>query len=299
MLFERQKTLLALIDVLGGRVGSTDLQKLLFLWAHDASGTEPAYDFVPYRFGACSFTSYADKRKLVEKGLLADEDMMWAITPTGTATIQKEVKVRARAAVFVSKAPEVRGDALVALTYRRHPFFAIRSEIAARLLADDAAALERIEAARPGKATAGVVTIGYEGRSVEGYLVTLMKASVSVLCDVRRNPISRRYGFAKSTLSKACENVGIQYAHLPGLGIASAKRQGLDSQADYDALFRAYERDDLPHQTADLTTIAQWVEHGERVALTCFERLPHQCHRHCVADALARAHGTPFIPVHL
>lgn len=30
----------------------------------------------------------------------------------------------------------------------------------------------------------------------------------------------------------------------------------------------------------------EWVEAGERVALTCFEREPERCHRHCVAEAL-------------
>ncbi len=65
MLFERQKALLALVDELGGRVPSTDLQKLLFLWTRDSSEVEPLFDFVPYKFGAFSFTSYADKRKTV------------------------------------------------------------------------------------------------------------------------------------------------------------------------------------------------------------------------------------------
>jgi len=38
---------------------------------------------VPYRFGAFSFTSYADCRKLVERGLLTDEDKRWRLTEDG------------------------------------------------------------------------------------------------------------------------------------------------------------------------------------------------------------------------
>lgn len=299
MLFERQKALLALVDELGGRVAGTDLQKLLFLWTRDASDGEPFFDFVPYRFGAFSFTSYADKRKLVEKGFLVDDEKEWAITPAGRAAIQRERVVRTRAAKFVGHAPQLRGEALVALTYRRYPFFAINSEIAARLLGDTPRDLAQVDAARPPRGGPGIVTIGYEGRSLEGYLVTLMKAGVTVLCDVRRNPVSRRYGFAKSTLAHSCEAVSIRYEHLPELGIASAERRGLDSQADYDALFETYERDSLPNQDEALRTIAGWVAAGERVALTCFEHLPHQCHRHCVADALERHHGRPLAPVHL
>ena len=299
MLYERQKALLALVDELGGRVPGTDLQKLLFLWMRDAQNGEPLFDFVPYRFGAFSFTSYADRRKLIEKGFLVEEEKDWAITETGKAAIVKETKVRARASAFAAKAPKVRGDRLVAMTYRRYPFFAIRSEIATQVLGDDPRILEQITAARPTVGPAGIATIGYEGRSLEGYLVLLMKAGVTMLCDVRRNPISRRYGFAKSTLGRACEGVGIRYEHLPELGIASSERRGLENQSDYDELFDHYERDSLPQQTAALSKIAAWVGAGERIALTCFELQPQRCHRHCVAEALEQEYGRPFAPTHI
>ena len=187
----------------------------------------------------------------------------------------------------------------MAEAYRRHPFHAIRSEMAGRLLAGDAPALAAIQAARPPAGAPGVCTIGYEGSSLEGYLNRLLHAGVTLLCDVRRNPLSRKYGFSKSTLAKACEDVGIRYEHVPELGIASDERQALHTQADYDALFAAYERESLPRQTDALKKIGAWVQAGERVALTCFERLPEQCHRHCVAEALARTFGRKFAPQHL
>jgi uncharacterized protein (DUF488 family) len=117
---------------------------------------------------------------------------------------------------------------------------------------------------------------------------------------VRRNPLSRKYGFAKSTLSKACEGVGIRYEHLPELGIASAERRELKTQADYDALFAVYERDSLPKQDAALAKIHRWIEKDDnRVALTCYEAQPCQCHRHCVAEALAEIGGKALGPLHL
>ena len=48
-----------------------------------------------------------------------------------------------------------------------------------------------------------------------------------------------------------------------------------------------------------METIRGWVTAGERVALTCFERLPQQCHRHCVAEALERLGGAKLAPQHL
>jgi uncharacterized protein (DUF488 family) len=127
------------------------------------------------------------------------------------------------------------------------------------------------------------------------YLNLLLNNSVTLLCDVRRNALSRKYGFSKSTLSKACEGVGIRYEHLPELGIDSEERRELNTQADYDALFAEYKRKSLPRQTQALARIRGWVQDGERVALICFERLPHQCHRHCVAEALAQHAGKDLV----
>ena len=97
----------------------------------------------------------------------------------------------------------------------------------------------------------------------------------------------------------ACEEVGIRYEHLPALGVAWDKWRELESQADYDGLPAEYNRESLPRQGAALETIRGWVAEGERVALTCFERLPEQCHRHCVVEALERLGGAKLAPQHL
>jgi Protein of unknown function, DUF488 len=294
MLFDRQKRLLALVDALGGEIGGLDFQKLLFLYCREVEET-PTYEFVPYKFGGFSFTSYADKRRLIEQGLLADEERAWKLTPAGKVAATIAPMARMKMDQFARRQAGVRGDALVAEAYRRHPYYAIRSEMADRLFSGDAAARARIAAARPPAGQPGLCTIGYEGSSLEGYLNRLLHAGVTLLCDVRRNPLSRKYGFSKSTLSKGCEGVGIRYEHLPELGIASEERRELHTQADYDALFAVYERESLPKQTAALAKIRGWIAAGDRVALTCFERLPEQCHRHCVAEALERATGKPTV----
>lgn len=297
MLFDRQKTLLALLSSLGGEAGNLDFQKLLFLYCQEQQS--PSYEFVPYRFGGFSFTSYADRRKLIEKGLLVDDDKSWRLTAKGTAAVGPMGDAGIKLAGFAKRHAKLRGDALVAQAYRQHPYYAIRSEIAGRLLVDDNAALTAIAGQRPSLAKPGVSTIGYEGCTLEGYLNRLLRSGVTLLCDVRRNPLSRKYGFSKRTLASGCEGVGIRYEHLPELGIASEDRRELDTQADYDALFAAYKRDALPKQQAALEKIRGWVSEGERVTLTCFEHLPHQCHRHCVADALKTKYGKEFTPIHL
>ncbi|HEY8995567.1 MAG TPA: DUF488 domain-containing protein [Lacunisphaera sp.] len=298
MLFERQRLLLALTDALGGTVAHTDFQKLLFLYTKEWEA-EPSYDFVPYQFGCFSFTSYADKRRLIERGLLMEDEHRWILSDAGRVILRKETPLSARAARFAAAHAKFRGDALIAETYRRHPYYAIRSRVAERVLPErkDRAP---IAAAKPVERGAGLVTIGYEGRSLEAYLNLLLQDTVTVLCDVRRNPLSRKYGFAKSTLRSACESVGIRYEHLPELGIASEDRRELETQVDYDELFTVYERDSLPHQGAALDKIFGWINReGHRVALTCYEAESCQCHRHCVAEAVDRLGRGRLTPHHL
>jgi uncharacterized protein (DUF488 family) len=298
MLFDRQKRLLALLDAHGGEVRNLDFQKLLFLYCQEV-GETPFYEFVPYKFGGFSFTSYADRRRLTEQGLLSDEDRIWKLTPLGRTAASVAPAVRMKMDQFANRHARLRGDALVSEAYRRFPYHAIRSEMAERVLAGNATALQAIEQARPLAGSPGLCTIGYEGRSLEGYLNRLLMNGVTVLCDVRRNPLSRKYGFSKGTLSHSCEGIGIRYEHLPELGIATEQRRGLDTQADYDALFAVYERDSLPKQHKALTKIRGWIDSGERVALTCYESSPEQCHRHCVAEALEAEAGSRCAAQHL
>ncbi|MDP3153475.1 MAG: DUF488 domain-containing protein [Archangium sp.] len=291
-LYPRQLRLLQLLRAFGGALGKVDLQKLLFLYCQESSS--PPYTFVPYRFGAFSFTSYADLRKLIELGLVVDEDG-WVLTPKAEKTIATEdVEFMA----FARKYSELRGDPLVALTYRRYPYFATRSEISDRVLAGDMPALKAITAAKPLTTQTRIFTVGYEGQTVDSFLNALIVSAVDVLCDVRRNPISRKPGFSKSTLANSCRNVGIAYEHIPELGIDSSKRRTLETQADYDALFADYERDWLPEQKPALRRLRE-LSNGGRVALMCFERDPQQCHRHCVAEILETEFGTNYAPRHL
>lgn len=298
MLFERQRVLLELLDALNEPVGSTEFQKLLFLYTREGESI-PSYDFVPYRFGCFSFTSYADKRRLIEQGLLDEDEQTWKLTEKGRRMARSRARSPLPMARFAKQYKSLRGNALVADVYRRYPYFATRSEIVEKVLSKREDRV-RVEAARPAKQTPGLVTVGYESKTLEAYLNQLLQDGVTLLCDVRRNPLSRKYGFSKSTLSHACEGVGIRYEHLPELGIPSEKRQDLETQSDYDKLFATYERQTLPKQTKTLIKIASWIrEEGQRVALTCFELLPHQCHRHCIAKALQKSFGPKLAAHHI
>ena len=286
----RQRHLLALLDALGDNTGKLDFQKLLFLYCKELPPPDlesaNLYEFVPYRYGAFSFTCYSDCRHLVDRGLLIDNDQQWMLSGEG-----KRIAARAQDGsifAFAGRYHRLRGDALIAETYRRYPYYAICSVIAERVLQQDRITLSRIASIRPEVTRSRLLTIGYEGRTLESYLNALLPAGVTVLCDVRRNAISRKYGFSKTTLTNACDGVGIRYEHLSELGIESRLRQGCKTPEDFKALFGVYKRKLLPRQGNALERICSWLQSGESVALTCYEHEAIQCHRHCVADALCR-----------
>ena len=146
--------------------------------------------------------------------------------------------------------------------------------------------MERINAQKRHYEEPMLFTIGYEGLSLEQYIKKLILFDVHTLCDVRKNAYSQKYGFSKHTLEKACVGVGIRYVHVPQLGIESDKRRDLRSQKDYDILFDEYERTTLKENTEALLYVRSIIDADKRVALTCFEKDPRQCHRSRVAKAL-------------
>ena len=284
----RQRRLLGLLGELGGSISNLDFQKLLFLYCQEP-GASRLYEFVPYKYGAFSFTSYADKRKLEEQGILAKEDETWTLTAKGTrvATGERDNSV----ARFAFRYRNRRGNTLVAEAYRRYPYYAIRSEIAADILGDDEEVRLSVENAQPRPRPGTLLSIGYEGHSLEAYLNRLLKAGATLLCDVRRNALSRKYGFTKSTLSNACEGVGIRYEHRPQLGISIDRRRNLKTSADYLRLFAEYKVRDLPREKETIAEAVGWVRSGESVALTCYERDSKKCHRRTVAATLKYQSG--------
>lgn len=97
-----------------------------------------------------------------------------------------------------------------------------------------------------------------------------------------------KYGFSKSQLQNACESLGIKYVHVPDLGIDSDKRQSLNSQNDYDRLFKEYEKTTLIKNKTAIATVLLLLKQNERVALTCFEAHQCQCHRGTLAKVITQ-----------
>jgi uncharacterized protein (DUF488 family) len=128
-------------------------------------------------------------------------------------------------------------------------------------------------------------TIGYEGACLEDFIATLVAADIRYLVDVRELPISRRKGFAKTALSEALGQVGIEYVHLKGLGDPKEGREAarLKDFSTFHKIFANHMESEAAK--ADLAAASRIAVTGG-ACLMCFERDPHTCHRTLVAHAL-------------
>ena len=286
MLIYRQKLLLAMLDAFGGKQAATDFQKYLFLYTTTCEKNK-SYDFVPYKFGCYSFQALVDKQKLVEKEYLKDVDG-WELAKDDISYSHALKKGEPqKLELFVKKFSSLKGKNLIHYVYIKYPYFAINSQIAETTLNDQEYA--SVKNAKPKKCRKSIVaTIGYEGGSVENYLNRLIVNDVRALVDVRKNPISRKYGFSKSTLAKLLARLGIEYFHMPELGIESTDRKNLNTQSDYDRLFNAYENTVLKDQEEALERLFSIYDEKKRIALTCFEKEHFQCHRSRLATKLSQ-----------
>ena len=276
----RHKALIGLLSAFGGRLPKLDFQKYLFLYTQEFQ-KEPSFEFVPYKFGSFSFQSYADKRRLVQIGALSDADD-WRLQDGFDIADHFDSQGFDKC---YQEYCNLKGEDLVRDIYRRYPYYAINSEIASRLM--NSQELETIAAARADNQSMCFFTIGYEGSSFEDYLNRLIKNNVKMLVDVRRNPLSRKYGFSKKTLSETVKKLGIEYFHMPELGISSEKRQELKTQADYNRLFDSYEKNELKQNGDALKTLFDLFKRNKRIAITCFEADVCQCHRGRITKALS------------
>lgn len=271
-----------MLQLFDGKLEKIRLQKLLFLFTRKQE--KRVYDFIPYRYGCYSYSANADMTAMVKRKFLQEDekhfkknnniDYLSQIIPTDIQNLHSIVEMYGTMDV----------KELIRLTYREYPFYAIKSEIAHQIMSNNE--METLRLSRPVSHETVLFTIGYEGISLEEYLVRLLLHDIKVLVDVRNNPQSMKYGFSKSHLQKYCESLGIVYVHVPEVGIQSEKRKSLFTQNDYDELFQNYKKDNLTKTTDAQLRIFALLKQYERIALTCFEANVCQCHRKHLAESI-------------
>ncbi|MCL2153301.1 MAG: DUF488 domain-containing protein [Oscillospiraceae bacterium] len=272
--YKRQRFLLAFIRQLGGGVSSTDLQKLVFL--HTMEDNSEFYEFLPYMYGSYSFQLAEDIDILRRDGFLAVDGTK--IKAAGDYVHESPYNI-----------PSERGNNLIRKAYRAYPYYTVNSEMISRLFGKQEAELFMSERQKYRQSVQTLFTIGYEGHSIEAFINELIQNGVKLLCDVRKNPLSRKFGFSKGKLERITGTVGIKYVHIPDLGIESDKRATLETAEDYANLFSAFGKT-LPNLDRHLEYVYTLLSSNVRIALMCYEREAPMCHRHVIRDYIKRAH---------
>ncbi|HFD86077.1 MAG TPA: DUF488 domain-containing protein [Gammaproteobacteria bacterium] len=282
-MLNRQRAILGLIDEAGGEASHLSVTKWAFLLREESAsrGGSAFYQFVPYIYGPFSFSLYQEASSLQLKGYItADSDREWSVTTAGVAAARKvKSNVRSDIKHIIRTHAKKSNRALINYVYNRFPWYTINSKI-------------RQHECRP-EAEVAVYTAGYEGLLIDGFLNGLMHNGIYRIIDVRNNPVSRRYGFHKSTLTRLCKKVGIEYVHYPELGIVSRNRQNLDQPGAREKLFDEYTSSTLVSETDAIKEVAKLVSDKPSV-LVCMEACHRDCHRSRLAESVARQNGLPI-----
>lgn len=271
----RQRYVLALLNQIeDDGIQMTYLQKIVFL--NEKVSRSSYYDFIPYKYGPYSFQLAEDIETLCRNGqIYRDEKGFHARIPSEFGVI--------------FSIPKERGKDLVRRAYREYPYYAMNSVILGELFSK-----EEIGRFQNNKMfqnnVPGLYTIGYEGKSLESFINILINNDIKVLCDVRKNPLSRKFGFSKSKLEHVLPSVNIVYISIPELGIESEKRADLSTDAAYKVLFDDY-RNNINKKELFLRKLYDIYKDNKKIALMCYEKDSKMCHRHIIRDVLVERYG--------
>lgn len=275
--YKRQRFLLAFIRQLKDSVTSTDLQKLVFLCMME-EGLD-FYEFIPYKFGSYSFQLAEDLNVLWKAGYISIESNSESTRIKAVGGYPQEGYPKETSFQITTE----RGSSLIRKAYKEYPYYAINSEIIGRFFSRKETERFKNEKQKYVKSDQMLYTIGYEGKSIEAFINILIKNDIRLLCDVRKNALSRKFGFSKNNLNHITKNVGIEYLHIPDLGIESSKRSLLRTIEDYQFLFQEY-AENLPKLDHQLKQLYSLISNNDRIAIMCYEKEAAMCHRHIIRD---------------
>jgi uncharacterized protein (DUF488 family) len=127
-----------------------------------------------------------------------------------------------------------------------------------------------------------IYSVGYEGLPVSTLIDHLSSARVSVLVDVRLNPVSRKPGYSRKSLSAELQQAGIIYVHETDLGNPPDNRDSFrrgDGEAGRHRMREMLNNGSRPA----LHRLIDYARAG-RVAVLCVEREECRCHRQVITE---------------
>ncbi len=264
MLTSGEKGILYLINNNKGEISKLRLVKLMFL----ISKRMPLYYFIPYKYGPFSFQLYHDLSRLEKEGFVSiDDDTVHLLKQDFPAL---DLKIKNIIRMNCEKFSALNDKMLLDYIYKEYPEYTIFSLYRKNM--------------DYSKTSAGIVTIGYEGKTIDKFLNELITNKINVVVDVRKNAYSMKFGFQLNKLKNYLEKIDIDYIHMPELGIPSESRKNLKTYEDYQTLFASYKRE-IDTKTDYLEKIKS-IGQNKKVSLMCFEKDVKYCHRGIIAERL-------------
>jgi uncharacterized protein (DUF488 family) len=288
----RQKILLAILNQSKRAPTVTKLVKLAFLIRKETTlhDDHTYYDFVPYKYGPFSFALYRELDALERYGYIDSSNDRVSLSPAMQIPSTEKVeelptRIRSMVTDVVSQYGATQQRRLLKFVYDNYPWYTINSELR-DLVPENAPSRQ--------KARIAVYTSGYEGISVDRFFDNLLRSGIEVIIDVRSNPVSRKYGFARKSLNEISAKLGLGYYHLPELGISSENRVALDDYDSYQRLLNRYEKSMLPRQQPAIKRLIQLIKERPSTLL-CMEEDVDCCHRGRLAKEVARRTELPIV----
>jgi len=133
--------------------------------------------------------------------------------------------------------------------------------------------------------SADFFTLGYTSRKLDDIIQALKNHGVRTLVDIRYNPVSMyRPELSKNNLARTLSECGIDYVHLPELGVPRDIRAKAIETGTRDVIWEWYDNIVSSFLGRNLHFFLNGFEHP--VALMCTEVDPSECHRHRLSLAL-------------
>ena len=289
-MFYRRKIIIALLELLNGKIEGKRFQKLLFLFS--MLETVSTYEFVPYKGKPYSFSAQADIDTMIKRELLEKTKDGFKIRDAESYLDELKSQDLNWLKELLKLYGAMDNTQLLSHIRTNYPYYTavIHEELPSCSVKTT-----------PNESNNEIVlyTIGYEGVSLEYFLNNLLKHKVKLLVDVRDNARSQKFGFSKTRLKDCCNAVGIRYLHTPELGIKQTKRKDATSRSEYDALFHDYRINTLDTTISYQEKVLQELQKYKRIALTCFEAKPEHCHRKPLAEVMQESGEIEFEISHI
>ena len=265
MITKKERAVLILLNNFD-KLSKLKLVKIMFLMSEKSN----FYKFVPYNYGPFSFELYHNLAHLERDGYISMNKESVSLINKDIPPLDNKLKIIVNR--YARQFSEFNDSQIIEYTYSKYPEYTIFSQFEKRMDYE--------------RDSSGLVTIGYEGKPIDSFLYELILNKVNLLIDVRKNAYSMKFGFSKGKLVNYSEKLGIDYLHVPELGIPSELRQELNTYEDYQALFADYEK--VLDGKGDVLEKIKEKANEKKIALMCFEKDAKYCHRGVIADRLER-----------